>query len=121
MILDKKGVTRIVILTKNYAIKIPNFLYQHNHFLQGCYANWSERMLYKMWKDYTDEPNLRELIAPSYFCSWFGLIQIQKRVALLNRDLTKGEKKKFKIVASTDLKKENFGILDGRIVCVDYP
>jgi len=115
MKLVRKGVTRLVFLIGNYAIKIPNFTVQHSHFLQGCYANWSERMYTKMFK------NLPEIdrVAPTYFCSWFGLISIQQRVTELTRHLSEEEIDYFKH-QTTDIKSANFGYFQGRLVCVDY-
>ena len=110
-----KGVTRLVLLIGNFAIKIPNFTCQHNHFLHGCYANWSERLYPKMFKNM---PEI-EKVAPTYFCAWFGLISIQARVVELDRHLTADEKQYFEH-QTTDIKKENFGYLNGRLVCIDY-
>ncbi len=117
MIINRKGVTRIVFVFSKFVIKIPNFIYQHNHFLQGCYANWSERQYCKSFRNL---PEFYDLVIPSHFCSWFGLIQIQARAIELDRHLTDEEWDKFKEVASNDMKKENFGYYKGRVVCLDY-
>lgn len=120
MEISRSGITRIVFLFGNFVIKIPNFTVHHRHFLQGCYANWSERTTYKYWKKYNYK-ELYQLVCPSYFCSWFGLIQIQKRIRVLDRELTKDEVYMFRGIAGQDIKKENFGYYHGRIVCLDYP
>jgi hypothetical protein len=44
----KYGCTRYVILTKNYAIKLPQFKYQWRHFLLGLLANMQEVQFSKM-------------------------------------------------------------------------
>ncbi len=119
MKIDRKGVTRIVFIFRNFVIKIPNFIYEHQHFLQGCYGNWSERKYCIMFKKIKDEP-LYDMVAPSYFCSWFGLLQIQARVEPLLRDLTEHERGIFRDICGGDIKKENFGWYKGRLVCVDY-
>lgn len=113
------GCTRIVFLVGRYAIKIPNFLYCHQHFLQGCYANWSERVLCKTFKNRVD-PNFINLVAPSYFCSWFGLFQIQARCEPKIEDLTQDEIELYEPLCGGDYKKENFGWHKGRLVCLDY-
>ncbi len=113
------GVTRIVFIFDSFVIKIPNYHYSHSHFLQGCCANWSERNICKMFKPMRD--SFFDLLAPSLFCTWFGLLQIQKRTLPLERDLTDEEKEQFKDFCGTDNKKENFGYYQGRIVCHDYP
>ena len=113
----KKGVTRIVFLLGPIVIKVPRFglgsLSQgHINFLRGCLANWNERLIYRYTKSL--------LLAPTFWCSWFGLIQIQKRVKPLNRELLKNEEKTMRKFCS-DIKSSNFGIDEGRrLVCVDY-
>ena len=116
MKLIKKGCTRIVILIGDYVIKIPNFTVHHLHFLQGCYANWSERNFCKSFKSGTF---MGDKVARSYFCSVFGLIQIQQRVTERETDLTDWEISWFSEL-TTDIKKENFGYRKGILVCLDY-
>lgn len=117
MKINKRGITRIVFIFKNFVIKIPNFRYKHNHFLQGCYANWSER---EYTKNFKCLPQFYNLIAPSYFCSWFGLIQIQAKCQPKLEDLTEEEKLIYINLCGTDNKKENFGWYKKRLVCLDY-
>lgn len=121
MVFKLNGVTRLVILIGNYAIKIPNFTKEHRHFLYGCYANYSERNYCKVFKPINEEMSkFYNLVAPSYFCSWFGLIQIQGRCKPINRHLTKKEINFFKDVHGGDYKKENFGYYNDKLVCLDY-
>lgn len=117
MKIDFKGTTRIVILIGKYAIKIPNFLYQHNHFLYGCYANCSERRHNITFKGREE----LQYVAPSYFCSWFGLLQIQARCEPKLNDLTQEEIDFYENLHQGDFKKENFGYYKGILVCLDYP
>lgn len=120
MTVDRKGITRIVFIFNNFVIKIPNFRYCMSHFLQGCYANWSERDYYKRHIDVDYENNMVEYVAPSYFCSWFGLIQIQAKCEPMLEHLNDEQKKFYEPLCSTDNKKENFGWYQGRLVCLDY-
>lgn len=113
----RKGCTRIVILICNIAIKIPNFTVCHRHFLYGCYANYSERNYCKMFRGMTKFYNL---VAPSLFCSWFGIIQIQQRCEPIDFDLSDEQLELLKIVHNGDEKKENFGYYKNRLVCLDY-
>jgi hypothetical protein len=114
-----KGVTRLVLLVGKYAIKFPNFTYSHLHFLNGCYDNWSERQYCKTYKKCKDIDFIQK-VSLTLFCFWFGLLSIQKRVEVLTRDLTEIEKEYFK-EQSTDTHRQNFGYLNGVLVCVDYP
>jgi len=114
----REGCYRIVFIFNKIVIKIPNFKYQHNHFLYGLYNNWEERRLYKMWKKNNHE-NVN-LICPSLFCSWFGLIQIMEKAdeyiyKIEDEDLFE----KLKTI-SHDVKDNNLGVLNGNIVLVDY-
>lgn len=121
MEINRKGVTRIVFIFKTFVIKIPNFTHCHLHFLQGCYANWSERNYYKTHIKTDYENNLVDYVAPSYFCLWFGLIQIQAKCEKLTRDLSEEEKEFYKPLCWGDNKKENFGYYKNKLVCLDYP
>lgn len=116
MVFKNNGVTRLVFLVGNIAIKIPNFTCQHSHFLKGCVANWNERLYTKSFKGL---PEFLDKVSPTLFCSWFGLISIQKRVVILDRHLKDHEKHYFRN-QTTDIKKENFGYLKGKLVCIDY-
>jgi hypothetical protein len=113
----KKGDTRTVWLIFNIAIKFPS-LCSHKAFIHGCYCNWSERNLYKTATRYGTD--LTPLLCPSYFCFVFGLFQIQKRAKELERDLTLCEVATMKCVTS-DIKRTNFGTIDGEVICLDYP
>lgn len=120
MKIDLKGCTRIVFIFKYIVIKIPNFQYEHSHFLIGCTSNWEERKYYKSHINIIYENNLAHFVAPSLWCSWFGLIQIQAKCEPLLRDLTEEECEFFQSLCKGDNKKENFGWYKGKLVCVDY-
>jgi hypothetical protein len=112
----KIGTNRIVFYCGNYVIKIPNFTYSHTNFLVGCLANWRERDYCKVFKFL---PEFYNLVSPSYFCSWFGLIQIQRKVEVLNRELSESELHQFK-GRFGDIHKSNFGWFENKLVCLDY-
>lgn len=114
--MKRNGITRLVFVFKKFVVKIPNFTYEHDHFLIGCRANWSERKCWQQWKGNYE---VRNMLCPSLFCSWFGLIQIQARAKIMERDLYEVELIPFGDL-TRDTKKENFGYYKGRIVCVDY-
>lgn len=118
-IMKRNGVTRLVFVFEKFVVKIPNFSCQHDHFLIGCVANWSERKQWKHWRKVKSQRT--EMLCPTIFCSWFGLIQIQRRVKILSDDsfLTPRQVDSFKDI-TTDIKPQNFGFYKGRLVCVDY-
>lgn len=111
-----KGVTRMTILVGNIAIKLPR-LGNHLHFLQGCYSNYSERYFCKTFKEME---NWTEKVAPSYWCSVFGLVQIQARCIVNTRELTDQELEFFKEVRNGETKPANFGFYRKKLVCLDY-
>lgn len=115
-LIDFRGVTRLVFVFKSIVIKIPRLNFGHTNFLYGCLSNWKERQFYKKFKDV---PGFGELIVPTVWCSWFGLIQIQRRAYVLDRNLTQEEIEKFNKVC-TDSQGANFGIYNGNLVCIDY-
>ena len=115
----KTGITRVVFIFDKFVIKVPKFKFgkycQYN-FLKGCIANLSERKFCKLFKDFPTY----DLVAPSYWCSWFGFILIQARCnKTLERELNFQELQIFQNVCS-DLKPENFGYYKGNLVCLDY-
>lgn len=115
--MKRNGVTRLVFVFGNFVVKIPNFTCQHSHFLAGCYANHKERCYWKSWMSY---PELKERVVPTWFCSWFGLFQIQARAAILNNNAFLNEYDDKYFYFTTDRKPSNFGYYKNKLVCVDY-
>lgn len=119
--IDKKGATRIVFLTKKYAIKIPSF-YSWKMFLHGLIANLNERA----FKEYSCTPGSG--LCPTVYASETGLISIQKRcLPVQHRGMFWVELAH--LACSTvlhedffysDAKPENFGYIDGKLVKLDY-
>jgi len=66
-------------------------------------------------------PEFLNKVAPSLFCSLFGLIQIQKYCEPLDRDATSEELEYLKDVRGGETKPINFGLYKKRVVCLDYP
>lgn len=113
----KKGITRTVIVIGNYAIKLAfNLRFNHLHFLNACLSNYCEKIKTIQFRNF---PDYYEYIVPTIFCSWFGLFSIQYKVDILTRSLSDNEKMVFKLITD-DLKSENFGYFNGKLVCVDY-
>lgn len=112
-----KGITRIVLNCLFFAIKIANPFNGHLNFLQGCLSNYKERQFYKSFKNYKPICNM---ICPSYYCSYFGLVQVQKRCDVNTKELTNEELEYFKPVRNGESKPQNFGFIGDKIVCLDY-
>lgn len=113
----RTGINRTVILIGAYAIKIPSFrghMYGNMRgriagFAHGILANQSEYM----WHDYED---WRGRIAPVLHSWLFGIIQVYPRCAPAPEDA-----ELFTLdPCPGDIKTDNFGLLDGRLVRVDY-
>lgn len=93
-------------------------MYGHKQFIIGCLSNWSERERYKRVCKYSKE---KLMVSPSLYCSYFGLLQIQRRCKPMDRDLTDEELTSFEYYCKEDCAKTNFGYYKDNIVCVDYP
>lgn len=131
----RTGITRIVILTKNKAIKIPNFTYSWLHFLRGIIANTQESDIYKATK--ACSPEDLHLLCPVLWCSWGGWILIMPRVdterhykevyksaPLGNIDCLDEVKIRYKKWFHSGLegddKCDNYGYLNNNLVKIDY-
>lgn len=116
----RKGTTRLVFLLGKYAIKIPNFTYSWQNFLTGCLANCNERTFCKQYKGMLEY----NLVAKTYFSSWFGLINIQERLEPLHYEMydPDGAVREFFKGICSDIKSSNFGFRAGSksLVCLDY-
>ena len=111
----RKGTNRIVFCIGRYAFKMPNFTYSQDLFVRGCYSNLRERKLYKQFKSFNYD------LCPSFFCSWFGLLQIQLRcqspVTPEVVDLFNVYKKLFLV---SDIKADNIGVYKNKAYIIDY-
>ena len=71
----------------------------------------------RFWEDQQYHKPIAEWLAPCEWMSSDGLVLLQKRVSPLPLDYRlPGEMPTF----LTDLKRANFGLYEGRLVCVDY-
>ncbi len=119
MEINQQGCTRIVILTKRYAFKIPRIT-SWEGFLLGCLANLNERR----WKNVPTEYRL----CPIFYANRFGLLNIMPRCKRIqHRGFYFQELISIcaqSPVASefymSDAKPENYGIYMGRMVKLDY-
>lgn len=113
----RTGITRTVILIGRYAIKVPSFR-GHVHgdlrgriagFCHGIIANQTEYL----WHDFDGWGGR---VAPVLHSWAWGLIQIYPRCEPAPDDADLFELDP----CPGDLKPDNFGVLDGRLVRVDY-
>ena len=115
-----KGATRWVFLVGPWAIKVPYVKYGRyentgfRSFLYGLLANDQEARFSKL------SPKL----CPVVFHHPFGLLLVMKRTKPLPVELTEEEYQAFineaDAVLPVENKPDSFGLLDGKIVAVDY-
>jgi hypothetical protein len=113
-----RGVTRLVFLVGNYAIKIPKPVIW-NHFLRGLIANMEERLIWMIVNiPETAITHTKDYLCPVVWASWGGWILIMKRTEPV--DPQSWEPIKELEVVCRDHKPDNYGMLDGRLVMIDY-
>jgi hypothetical protein len=78
------------------------------------FANVREFDFYNYWRDHKP---VADWLAPCEYLSPDGRLMLQRRVDPLPRDYALPAKLPAFL---TDHKQSNFGLLDGRLVCVDY-
>lgn len=112
----RDGVTRIVLLAGPWAIKLPRFGYGWRLGLQGLLGNHQEAML---WRE-TRSPKY----CPVVLALPLALVIVMRRA----RPLVAAEWEWFRVhgwlaeveASCCEAKADSFGVLDKRIVAVDY-
>lgn len=110
------GVTREVFLTQHYAIKIPKLRYGWKLFLNGLLANMQERQFGTLgWPE----------LCPVVFSLPGGWLVVQRRAAPLTDHewVTFSARLRLhlsRVAVFVEHKRCSFGVLDGRIVAIDY-
>lgn len=115
----KRGITRLVFLTKTKAIKIPNPTYSLQHFLKGWLANITEK---DIWKAFNSEgmeaQDIKQLICPVLTTYLKCFVVVMPRCQPVPpQDFT--PHKRLESVCG-DAKADNYGLLNNRLVCLDY-
>lgn len=113
---NRRGITREVILTRRYAIKIPKLVYGWDKFLRGLLANMQETLF--------SRANFPEL-CPVIFSIPGGWLLVMPRVApLSNAEWSEFDVETFcnrpDYLLPVERKQDSFGKLNGRIVAIDY-
>lgn len=114
----RNGITRTVILTRHHAIKFPTLRYGWDKFLRGLLSNMSEarfsclseqfRLCPVIWSARGGFMNVMPRCEPLGDAQW-------ERIAI-DPAREPWEWNGFQC----DFKYDNFGVLDGRIVLLDY-
>lgn len=103
------GTTRTVILIGKYAIKIPRFTAPYAWSItRGIQANISER-------EWSGSPGTCPVLY-----SLIGLINIYPRCQPVTWDMTDDEYDDIGLLGPADRKPNNIGLLNGKLVWVDY-
>jgi hypothetical protein len=121
----QKGATRWVFVGRKRAYKIPS-LSSYKQFLQGLLCNMNEAI-------WSKSINLYPHLCPIMGKIPFGLLVIMPAVSICTRQMgiTGGEEwEYYKDICmnketgiafpQNDWKASNFGVLNGKIVCIDY-
>lgn len=110
-----RGATRVVVLFGDYAVKLPRPTTWRT-FLNGLLANMQEREFSR-----TKWPELCPVLA-SFPGGW--LLVMRRAVPLSDaewHDVNSGEWPEHgEYIVPVEMKRDSFGVIDGRIVAVDY-
>lgn len=120
LVIIKHGATRIVFIFNKFVIKIPN-IKEYKLFLNGILANLQEKIFSGTHPD----------LCPVIFCDRLGLILIMEKAIIFKETaineksfcaLIKNKYKKdnYKEFMLSDLKSSNWGILNTKLVKIDY-
>lgn len=114
--LVRYGVTREVILTRRYAIKVPRLSFGWRNFLHGLLGNMQEAAFSAAgWPE----------LCPVEFSIPGGWLLVMRRAEpLSDADWERFDAMSFRetedYIVPVEAKQDSFGWLDGRIVAVDY-
>lgn len=118
---NNKGVTRFVILLFGIAIKIPKF-WKWTHFLRGLLANMDEYNTWR-WNSGKYDVGNSYLLAPVLWCGFGGLLLIMRRAEPITQLMWVENKwiiKEHRLHFGGDDTISNYGLLDGKMVKIDY-
>lgn len=119
MKINRKGSTRIVIEFQKIVVKIPNFLGEWVHFLNGILSNINENRTWK-YNSGEFEEGKSYLLCPVIWCSFGGWILVMKKVDRLIDDINLFDFKEHIKYFKGDDSIYNYGILNGKLVKIDY-
>ncbi len=113
--INKKGSTRLVILTKNYAFKFPSF-YSWESFLRGLLWNMQESLFWTLQDS---------RLCPIIFSIKGGFLNVMQRAEELSREEFfeidfESFVKSPNLLIPVENKLDSFGKINGKIVAIDY-
>ena len=110
----KKGTTRYVFFIGKYAIKIPS-MHSYTNFLWGLLANMQE-VKFNSLRD--------NRLCPIIFNIPFGILNIMPKCDAINedqfKDILSSNFRESPFIIPVESKIDSFGILENKIVAVDY-
>lgn len=114
------GVTRTVLLVGRYAIKVPRLRYGWSKLLYGLLSNMTEARFTPLADQFR--------LCPTVFSIPGGFLNVQRRCAPLSDDQWEATRLNDDDVhgrgdwqgMACDFKRDNFGVLDGRVVLLDF-
>lgn len=106
----RSGITRCVLLVGGFAIKVPKPR-RWKHFIEGLLSNMQER---DCWAANVSI-NSADHLAPVLWASWGGWVLVMERTEPI--DPSDIDRVPYRL---EDHKAENYGVLRGNIVCIDY-
>lgn len=113
------GITRFVILTDNYAIKVPK-IGNWKNFLLGFVANMEESVVWRCaCVPYGGLSHVKQHLCPVVWCDRFGFVCVMKRAEPLNGVDPRQAYLKLE-PHFNDHKDDNYGIIAGSVVMIDY-
>lgn len=117
--IELAGCTRVVITCGRVVIKVPKPRYW-KHFLSGLLANMGERDTWR-WNSGPFESGKSHLLCPVLWASWGGWLLVMRRVdRVLDWDEDHTDVTEHMRYFPGDDKVRNYGMLDGRVVKIDY-
>lgn len=119
MIKIRKGATRSVFVFSNFVIKVPTFL-SWRLFLNGLLANIQEELF----------SGVDDCLCPVMYSDIFGFVLIMKRACVIPNRINhlnfcnyleaKYKNNNMSELILSDSKPSNWGILEGKLVKIDY-
>ena len=111
----RRGMTRTVFLTKNYAIKVPRRKDCKGHKAWTFIRGWSANMSEADWSGYG-----KTEVCPVVKSYLWNLINVYPRAVVATEAEAEENYPKMSFKTPSDTKATNFGWLNGNFVWLDY-